>query len=213
MLIRIYNKLLSHYGNQNWWPAGTRFEVIVGAILTQNTNWKNVEKAISNLKNVGKLNINSIVHMKRSELEELIKPSGFYRQKAERLQSFCSFILDNFGSIESMFKTKPEKLRDIILMQNGIGPETADSILLYAGDLPFFVVDAYTRRLLKRVGIGRLESYEEIRHLFESNLPPDVRIYKEYHALIVELSKGFCKKKPSCNGCPLTDICRKLVNE
>ncbi len=203
----IYQILYSYYGPQYWWPAETPFEVIAGAILAQNTNWKNVEKAIDNLKSAKLLDIEKIAHIRKERLEELIKPSGFYKQKAERLQLLCRFILHNYGSIENMFRESPDKIRKDMLGLKGIGHETADSILLYAGGLPFFVIDEYTRRIFRRIGFRVNENYEDIRKLFEKNIPKDVGIYKEYHALIVELAKEFCRKKPICMSCPLKIEC------
>ena len=211
MLMNIYNILFSHYGPQRWWPAETPFEVIVGAILTQNTNWRNVEKAIDNLKSVGCLDIRKISKMRKEKLEELIKPSGFYKQKTERLQKFCQFVLDEYGSVEKMFRQDSEKLRAEILGQKGIGPETADSILLYAGELPFFVVDACTKRIFGRLGFRINDNYEDVKKFFEKNIPKDVGIYKEYHAFIVELAKEFCRKKSLCKECPLKITCRRKI--
>ncbi len=205
--MEVYDKLFSCYGKRHWWPADTPFEVLIGAILTQNTNWKNAEKAIDNLKKTKNLNIEKIAKMEEKELENMIKPSGFYRQKAERLQNFCNFILEDFGSVEKMFRTNPKKLRSILLDFRGIGPETADSILLYAGELPFFVIDAYTKRIFRRIGYDIGNNYEEMRTFFENNIPKDVELYKEYHALIVELAKVFCRKKPLCGKCPVKNNC------
>jgi len=206
-LNEIYNILYSHYGPRYWWPADTPFEVIVGAILTQNTNWKNVEKAIRNLKLAGYLDIRKISKIRKDGLEELIKPSGFYRQKAERLQNFCRLLLNEYGSIENMFRERPGDLRNKLLSQKGIGPETADSILLYAGNFPFFVIDSYTKRVFDRLGFRINDNYEDIRNFFESNIPKNVGIYKEYHALIVEFAKDFCRKRPLCEKCPLKKKC------
>ncbi|MBN2101460.1 MAG: endonuclease III domain-containing protein [Candidatus Aenigmarchaeota archaeon] len=207
-LMDFYVILFSHYGPRHWWPAETPFEVIIGAILTQNTNWKNVEKAIDNLKSEGCLDIRKIVEIRKERLEEMIRSSGFYKQKAERLQNFCRFVLNEYGSLEEMFHENTDKIRKDMLDLKGIGHETADSILLYAGGLPFFVIDEYTRRIFRRIGFRVNENYEDIRKLFEKNIPKDVGIYKEYHALIVELAKEFCRKKPLCFDCPLRNICK-----
>ncbi len=193
-ITHLYRLLKDHYGEQHWWPADTPFEVAVGAILTQNTSWKNVEKAIYNLKKHNCITPERILQCK--ELEELIKPAGFYRQKAERLKNIASFFLR-----KDIDKMSTEKLREELLNIKGVGKETADSILLYAFDRPVFVVDKYTYRLFVRLGVwkGRFD-YEGIRNLVEREIK-DVGDLKEFHALIVEHSKRICKKKPLCNEC------------
>lgn len=213
MLYKIYKKLLKYFGPQGWWPvAGVynpfkkrlkneeKFEIMAGAILTQNTAWSNVEKALSNLRNANLLNIKKISKINLRKLETLIKPSGFYKQKAVRLKNFVKSI-NKSGLIENL-------RREYLLSLNGIGPETADSILLYALGKPYFVVDAYTKRLVNRLGIFNGGKYEELREFFEKNIPRSVKIYKEYHALIVELSKNFCKKNPECKNCPVINFCK-----
>ncbi|MBN1958696.1 MAG: endonuclease III domain-containing protein [Desulfuromonadales bacterium] len=207
--ITIYRQLFDHYGPRDWWPAETPFEVVIGAILTQNTNWNNVEKAISNLKAADSLTSGVISTLPREELEELIRPSGFFRQKAERLQLFSNYLADRYqNDLDRMLQRPLEELRQELLSMKGIGPETADSILLYAGRRPSFVVDAYTLRLFSRLGLltGR-ENYDQIRQLFMSQLEQDVALYNEYHALIVIHCKDFCRKKPLCPDCPIRDIC------
>ena len=208
-LLHIYQKLFSHYGTRGWWPAETPFEVVIGAILTQNTNWKNVEKAIANLRQADALTGDAILNMELDILEQLIRPSGFFRQKAERLQLFCRYLQGHHqGSLERLFDQELNLVRDELLGLKGIGPETADSILLYAGQHPSFVVDAYTNRLFGRLGIlSGKEKYTEVRDFFMSRLPQDVQLYNEYHALIVAHCKDFCRKKPLCNNCPCPDIC------
>ncbi len=208
-LTTVYNKLRSHYGSQDWWPAETPFEVILGAILTQNTNWNNVEKAIANLRQADALTLDAILCLDREALEQLIRPSGFFRQKAERLQLFCSHIREQHnGSLDHLFGQKLDVAREELLSLKGIGPETADSILLYAGQRPSFVVDAYTQRLFGRLGVfSGKEKYDEIRALFMGNLPREISLYNEYHALIVLHCKEFCRKTPRCQGCPCGDIC------
>ena len=204
-LMTIYQRLFDHYGARHWWPAETPFEVAIGAILTQNTNWSNVEKAIDNLRAAGALSCQAICKLQRKELEELIRPSGFFRQKAERLQLFCCYLRDNYSScLENMLQQSLQPLRKKLLAMKGIGPETADSILLYAGEHPSFVVDAYTSRLFSRLGLLEgTEKYQQIQELFMSNLPVDSTLYNEYHALIVIQCKEHCRKKPLCIGCPL----------
>lgn len=201
-------KLLHHrYGDQHWWPADTPFEVMVGALLTQNTNWRNVEKAIINLKSAGMLDARRILDCKRDRLEELIRPAGFFRQKAERLQILCDFYLVN-GRETELAKRPLKELRHDLLALKGIGPETADSILLYALHLPIFVVDAYTKRIFSRVGlIGAGSSYGAVQDYFTDSLAPSLHLYQEYHALIVKHAKEHCRVKPICNDCPLLQTC------
>jgi endonuclease-3 related protein len=210
-LSKLYRILLKTYGKQDWWPAETPFEVCVGAILTQNTAWKNVEKAIENLKKQNLLSPEKLLRVDTSKLKELIRPAGFYNQKTERLKLFSSFVVKN-GGISGLRKLRKEQLRKMLLETKGIGRETADSILLYALEKPAFVVDTYTKRLLFRLGILKKEdeSYEKVKSFFENEIPAkdtNVPIYKEFHALIVEHSKTHCKKKPDCKGCPLKSFC------
>lgn len=207
-LMNVYNRLLKHFGLQHWWPGETRFEVIVGAILTQNTSWKNVEKAIKNLKKGKMLNCKKIANMDIRKLEKVIQPSGFYKQKAERLKKFCEYLDKNYDSnLNRFFNRNIDEIRTELLSLNGIGNETADSILLYAGEKLKFVVDAYTMRACERTRLVKAKKYDEIQSFFEKNLPKNIELYKEFHALIVELGKNFCRKKPGCNGCPLKNIC------
>ena len=209
----IYKILLNYYGHQNWWPAETRYEVVVGAILTQNTSWKNVEKAINNLKNENLLEEEKILNVDEDKLKELIKPAGFYNLKAKRLKNVTKFIVDNYGNTEEMAKTDKDTLtlRAELLSINGVGKETADSILLYALDRESFVVDAYTKRMFVRLGIiDEKAKYDDIKILFERHLPKDLEVYREYHALIVEHCKRFCRKKPLCDNCPIRTFCKLL---
>ncbi len=193
----------------------SRFEIIIGAILTQNTAWSNVEKALINLKKEKKLDIKSILEINTDELKKLIKPSGFFNQKAKRLKNISEFLYKKYGSdLNSFFKKDTNELRKELLSLNGIGPETADSILLYAGNKPVFVVDSYTKRLCKRIPIKVEISYNSIQKHFEKNLSKAydekdlTNIYNQMHAMIVELAKNYCKKKPICKNCPLKKICR-----
>lgn len=205
LLFKIYQKLFDEFGPQHWWPGDSPFEIMVGAILTQNTNWQNVEKAIKNIKDAGLLNAKALLKNK-DKIPELIRPSGFYKLKTKRLINFLKFFVDRYnGEIENLKAKKFDKLRDELLGVSGIGPETADSILLYALNRPVFVVDAYTRRILLRHKIIKDDfRYEDIRKLFEENLPRDYKIFNEYHALFVKLGKEYCKKnEPLCNICPL----------
>ena len=205
--LQIYEQLFGAYGPQHWWPADSPFEVMVGAILTQNTNWKNVEKAIANLKAEKMLGAAAMAACDRQRLAELIRPSGFFRQKAERLQLFCRFFLEN-GENRALQQLPLEELRRKLLDLHGIGPETADSMLLYALDKPVFVVDAYTRRIFTRLGLLTDPlGYETIRHYFESQLEASLPLYQEYHALIVEHAKRHCRVRPDCRCCPLAGCC------
>jgi len=209
MLLKIYNQLLEHFGNQNWWPAETEFEIIVGAILTQQTTWKNVEKAIKNLKDNNLLEPKKLFKLSISRLEKLIRPCGFFKIKTKRLRSFLKYFIENYdGNLERMFKTSLNELRNNLLSVHGIGRETCDSILLYVGEKPVFVVDAYTFRLCERYPIIKSKDYEEVREFFEKDLPKDVNLFKEFHALIVELGKNYCKIKPKCIDCPLKKGCK-----
>lgn len=207
-LMNVYNRLFKRFGKQHWWPADSRFEVIVGAILTQNTAWRNVEKAILNLKKNKSLNCKKIAKMDIRKLEKMIQPSGFYKQKSERLKRFCKYLDKNYDSdLNKFFNRDTNVIRNELLSLNGIGNETADSILLYAGEKLKFVIDAYTKRMCERTGIINAKNYDELQDFFEKNLPKSIELYKEFHALIVELGKNFCWKKPGCNGCPLENIC------
>jgi len=198
--------MLAAYGPQFWWPGRTRFEIIVGAILTQNTSWTNVERAIRNLRRERLLSPSTMEHVPERQLAILIRSSGYFRQKARKLKAFLYFLrAQHQGSLARMFAAPTVELRGQLLSVHGIGPETADSILLYAGNHPAFVVDAYTRRILERhrVANGK-EPYQAIRQLFESNLPPDAKLFNEYHALLVHTGKHFCRKRePDCAHCPL----------
>jgi len=208
-IMNVYNKLFKYFGPQHWWPAETRFEVVVGAILTQNTAWKNVEKAIKNLKKEKMLNCKKIANMDIKKLEKMVQPSGFYKQKAERLKKFCEYLDKNYDSnLNMFFNRSPDEIRTELLSLNGIGNETADSILLYAGEKLKFVIDAYTVRMCERTGIKKVKTYHQLQNFFEKNLPKNIELYKEFHALIVELGKNFCRKKPGCDGCPVRSICK-----
>ncbi|MBL8028160.1 MAG: hypothetical protein JNL74_17185 [Fibrobacteres bacterium] len=208
---RVYSILNSHFGPLYWWPAKTPFEVMVGAILTQNTSWANVEKAINLLKQNKMLSIKALRQAKLDVIQKNIRPSGFFVQKSERIKRLIGLIDSEFkGSISFMANQPLPQLREMLLATNGIGPETADSILLYALQKPVFVVDAYTRRIFGRIGLlVGTETYEEVRCVFEKNI--EAETYNQYHALIVETAKNFCKKRvPLCIECPLSGL--KLCN-
>jgi len=207
--MQVYRQLLTHYGEQHWWPADTPEEIIVGAVLTQNTAWSNVEKAINNLKRAGLLTLPAIGGMPHEKLAELIRPSGYFNIKARRLQSLCRWVVDQQGH-KALSQWPTDSLREALLTVHGVGPETADDILLYAFERPVFVIDAYTRRLFSRLGIISEQKYETLRALFESNLESNVMLFSEYHALIVIHAKERCRKKPLCEACVLARECHYI---
>ncbi|MFH1626222.1 MAG: endonuclease III domain-containing protein [Pseudomonadota bacterium] len=204
-LMLIYQELYDSFGPRKWWPGDTSFEVIVGAILTQNTSWANVEKAIDRLKKGELLDPEGLYRIEEPMLAEAIRPSGYYNVKARRLKKFVDFLFEEYGGdLSLMLSEDVEPLREKLLGINGIGPETADSILLYAGGKLIFVVDAYTKRVFSRHNfVPVTTTYHEIQDLFMKNLPEDVELYNEYHALIVYLGKNLCKRKPNCPDCPI----------
>ena len=209
----IYDLLLQHHGPQGWWPAETCFEVMVGAILTQSVAWSNAAKAISNLKSAGLLDPASLHGMPVAELAPLLRPSGYYNAKARKLKALAAHLHDvHGGDLDSMLSQDRNALRAELLTIHGVGPETADSIVLYAAGQPVFVVDGYTRRLLSRLGLVPAQvSYDDLQAVFENNLPPDTPLFQEYHALIVQHAKSTCRKNPLCASCGancvLLDIC------
>jgi len=205
LLMTAYRLMLARFGPRDWWPAETPFEVIIGAVLTQNTAWGNVEKAIENIKAAGALSIEKLYKTPDEILAEWIRPSGYYNLKTKRLKALIRFVKDVYGgNLDRMAKTPVKDLREQLLGVYGIGQETADSILLYALNKPVFVVDAYTHRIFSRHHvIEQCASYEEVQRVFTDNLPRDVQLYNEYHALVVETGKTYCKKKPRCLECPL----------
>ncbi|MBS3096792.1 endonuclease III domain-containing protein [Candidatus Woesearchaeota archaeon] len=223
----IYSLLHSHFHPQHWWPVTAegklhpeysggpknekqQLEVCFGAILTQNTSWKNVEKAIVELNKHNLINIKKII--KNEKLAQIIKSSGYHNQKAKKLKNFCNFLLKNYdGSLKNLFNNNIEKLRNELLSINGIGPETADSIILYAAKKPIFVIDAYTKRVMNRIGFKE-QTYEELQRLFMQSLPNSERLFNECHALLVELGKNICKKEPLCKKCPVNTDCRYYRN-
>ncbi len=207
---RTFDTLFAAYGPQDWWPGETPFEVMVGAVLTQNTAWSNVEKAIANLKANDSLSPEAIVAAPREQLAAWLRPSGYFNIKAERLGNYCRWYLAQ-GGYQSLSALPTEPLRAAVLSVKGVGPETADDILLYAFDRPVFVIDAYTRRIFQRVGlIAGDEPYETLRGLFEQRLAhrsERVALFGEYHALIVNHAKDYCRKRPRCGGCCLQASC------
>ncbi len=211
----IFEYLFKHYGPQSWWPADDPFECVVGAILTQNTAWKNAEFAIRNLKSHMVLNEKNLSDMPTEELVQLIKPSGYYNQKAFRLKSIVNFINQEFdGKTENMALADKDELRSKLLSINGLGPETVDTILLYALNKPVFVVDKYTYRIFHRHGLLPMDcSYEEMQEMFMDSLEEDPAVFNEYHALIVKVGKEHCGKRASCDKCPLAEDPHEFSDE
>lgn len=207
-LLTIYERLYQAIGPRHWWPGDSPFEVIVGAILTQNTSWKNVETAITALKDKQLLHPAKLFAIDEKRLAKTIQSSGFFNIKAKRIKNFMRFLFDNYGGhLEEMFSEECMPLREKLLSVNGIGPETADSILLYAGGKPVFVVDAYTKKILVRHNlISTVAEYAETQALFMENLKNDAKMFNEYHALLVYVGKYFCKKIPDCERCPMRGL-------
>jgi len=207
-LIEIYNLLFSFFGPQNWWPAETGLEMMVGAILTQNTSWNNVEKAILNLKEKSLLSIQKLSRIPASILADYIRPAGYYNLKVKRLKNLINFIVDRYnGDISNLFSRDTKAIREELLTVKGIGLETADSIVLYGAGRPIFVVDTYTHRILTRHGLIEEEAgYNDLQSFFMDNLSHDVELFKEFHALIVKTGKDFCRRKPLCPKCPLDGL-------
>ena len=204
-LLDMHQLLLRHFGPQEWWPGETTLEIMVGAVLTQNTSWTNVEKAIRNLKDHGLLSLKALNTITLDALAQEIRPSGYYNIKAKRLKNLIRLFFEQYGgSLESLSSVDTGDLREHLLAVNGVGPETADSILLYSLQRPVFVVDAYTHRILLRHGMAEEQmDYHELQELFMDNLPEDVDLFNEFHALIVMAGKEYCKRKPLCHACPL----------
>ena len=214
LLQQIHRRLFKAFGPQHWWPAETRFEVIVGAILTQNTNWGNVEKAINNLKKKRLLSPRCLRDVSQQTLASLIRPAGYFNIKTKRLKNFIHFFFKEYqGDLKKMAQEETAQLRRKLLSINGIGPETADSILLYALDKPVFVVDAYTKRVLYRHNlVDSRADYSAVQELFMKHLKADVKLFNEYHALLVRLGKDYCRTKPLCERCVLKD-CRYSLKD
>jgi len=209
VLTGTYDRLFDRYGPQHWWPGETPFEVIIGAILTQSTTWTNVEKAIANIKAANTLDPVSLNEIATEKLAMLIRPSGYYNAKAAKLKAFVKRLNREYGgSLGRLFELDTSDLRKELLSIHGIGPETADSILLYATHRPVFVIDAYTKRIIRRLGLAPAsDSYEAFQQLFMERLPHDERMFNEYHALLVRHGKDVCRKTPRCEGCCLAQAC------
>ncbi len=207
--MEVYHALLAHYGEQQWWPADSAFEMMVGAILTQNTNWNNVEKALDNLREANVLEAEALATCNRETLEAWIRPAGFFRQKTESLFKLCIFYHEHEG-IKGMKCGSMKTLRHFLLDVHGIGPETADSILLYAIEKPIFVVDSYTKRIFHRLGTLPKEmiKYDDVQHFFHQRTANVLSLYQQFHALIVIHAKEYCRKKALCTACPLSYCCQ-----
>lgn len=211
-LTKQYELLRKRFGFLDWWPGETKLEIVVGAILTQNTSWTNVEKAISNLKKEDALELRKLATMQSGKLQRLIRPSGFYRQKAKRLKYILSYVAANYGTLENLFGKNKTELRKELLGLSGIGNETADSIVLYAAEKPTFVIDAYTRRIMHRVyGMAEAIEYLKLQRHITDRIPEELELYKDFHAQFVMLAKNHCRKKPLCEDCPLERNCRQLI--
>ncbi|SHG94969.1 DNA-3-methyladenine glycosylase III [Thermosyntropha lipolytica DSM 11003] len=210
---QIYEMLLAHFGPRGWWPGESTWEIMVGAVLTQAVAWKNVEKAILNLKRAGLLELEAMCRAEEGKIAELIKPALYHRQKARKLKNLAGYVKERYGgNLELMFSQETKNLRGELLSLWGIGKETADSILLYAGEKPVFVIDAYTIRIFSRLGIvDQNTSYDMMQELMHRFLPSEVELYNEYHALLVALGANYCKKNnPICNLCPINNFCNYL---
>lgn len=205
---QVFRKLLDTFGPQQWWPAETALEVLVGTVLVQNTNWRNVERAIENLRAANALEVSRLLALEQDELESLIRPTGYFRRKAQRLRNLLEFVAREYqGSIDAMRAENTLELRQQLLAVNGIGPETADAILLYALKKPVLVVDAYTKRVYARHGwIEQNADYHQLQQHLVGELPADVETYNELHALLVEVGKRYCRKTPDCEACPLVEM-------
>jgi endonuclease-3 related protein len=209
-LLKIYGLLFQRYGPQHWWPGDSPFEVMVGAILTQSAAWQNVEKAIINLKTAGVMFPSALREIPAPELAQLIHPTGYYNDKAIKLQALVCWLRASCGdNLDRLFALETDLLRRQLLAVHGIGPETADSILLYAGNKPVFVIDAYTRRIFNRLGLKpEHDTYDDWQTYFTGTLPQNTQLFNEYHALLVRLGKEACRKKPACDNCCLREICK-----
>ena len=214
-LTEIYQLLLERFGGQDWWPGDSQFEIIVGAILTQNTNWTNVEKAMANLKSADLLDAEKLHHLDSEKMAALIRPAGYYNIKTKRLKNFLIWLFEKYdGQLSALENLSTACLREELLAINGIGKETADSILLYAFERDVFVVDTYTARIAIRHGLINAQAdYEQLSELFQSNLQQDAKLFNEFHALLVQVGKNFCKPKPNCSDCPLKDLPHNLQVE
>ena len=205
---QIYDRLLAAYGPQHWWPARSGFEVVVGALLMQQTAWANVERALANLRDAGLLDAHALATASVPRIRRHVRAAGLYRTKPTRLKAFCRHLVERSdGDLARFFRGPTAAVRADLLAQPGVGPETADSLLLYAGRHPVFVVDAYTVRIATRVGLLQSDSYDDVQQYFEGRVPRDVERFREYHALLVQHAKRFCRARPECAPCPLRTLC------
>lgn len=213
--LNIYHSLMARYGPQHWWPATESFEIIIGAILTQSAAWGNVEKALANLKSAKSLSPEALRQLPLSELASLIYPCGYYNAKALKLKAFAHWLGENYNdNLDKLFANNTNSLRQQLLSIHGIGQETADSIILYAANKPIFVVDAYTRRIINRLGLAPASnSYTDYQALFMHNLPTDTQLFNEYHALLVQMAKDACRTHPLCQQCCLSNICHSSTQD
>ncbi|MBM3925628.1 MAG: endonuclease [SAR202 cluster bacterium] len=209
-LVDVYERLYSAYGPQHWWPGESAFEVVIGAILTQSAAWVNVEKALANLKSAGVMSAEGLRDVPEARLAELLRPSGYFNMKARKVKAFIDHLWSRYdGDLEGLLSQEAESLREELLGIWGIGEETADDIVLYAASKPVFVIDAYTRRVFERLGLGGgVRSYGEWQALFHSSLPRNAALFNEYHALVVKHGKDVCRKAPRCEGCCLREVCK-----
>ncbi len=204
---RVYERLRKILGARDWWKSDGSLEVVVGALLTQQTTWRSVDVALGRLKERGWLSLEGLAAAPVEKLEDCVKPTGFYRVKTARLQKLATRVLEDYGNVDALLHQEPRDLRQYLLGLDGIGPETADSILLYAAGLPFLVVDTYTRRIVERLGSPLPPGYEAARSCLEGGLPRTVETYREFHAMMVELGKRYCRRNPRCQLCPLLELC------
>ena len=204
----VYRRLLERYGHQHWWPAENGFEVIVGALLMQQTAWRNVHTAIENLRSAGLLSVRALASARVDVVRKHVRVAGLYRTKPSKLRNVCRHLVERSGGDLSKYFDRPtEVVRDDLLAQDGVGPETADSILLYAGGHPVFVIDAYTLRIGRRIGFFDHDEYARAQRYFEQHVPRDLATYREYHALLVAHAKSLCRPKPACGECPVQSLC------
>ncbi len=209
-LCRVYDLLLERYGPQNWWPADTPLEMIIGAILVQSTAWANAAKALAALRSAGALNVATLAELSKTDIGDLVRSSGFYTIKARRVKAFADHVIRRHGGdLDAMLSQDPETLRSELLSIHGIGRETADCILLYAAGNPKFVIDEYTRRIMGRLGLvpDPRAPYPDLQAFFEDSLPADTQMLAEYHALLIALAKDVCRKRPDCPRCALSQYC------
>ena len=209
LLPRIYVRFLEEYGPQGWWPAATPLGVVLGAILTQSVAWRGVERALNNLESAGCMTVEALRDIPEADLADLVRPSGYFNAKAKKIKAFIHHLVDHYdGNLDAMLSRCTEELRPELLSIHGVGEETADDIILYAAGQPSFVIDSYTRRIMKRLGLEPSnEKYSSYQAIFHGNLPSDAEMFNEYHALLDQHAKAVCRKEPQCASCCLRDLC------